>query len=449
MRRLDLQGNYTAVKEDDWTQSLEKYFDEGWRDVPSIDKELELVQEIKQGSEKSRDEFIESNLRFVVDIAKKYAGSIAGVLQLNDLINEGNDGLVIAVDKIAADHYDETRGFRFVTYAVWWIRQSILSSLDTKSNLVRLPVNQAVAVRKINSFISKTKNETGEIPSVQEIVDSLEMNFGDVECLIKYSQKNNIISLDAPLYNSFTGNRENLLFHKFNSPEEDIRLLEEVWNQEDQVASDNCLKQDDLRRNIDRVLLTLPEREAEVLRLSFGIYPNDLSLDDIIQKHKIRRKKGFMKKLALVESMKDKTYVFDRNTQQYEATTEENINKKAHSFMDLLVNIYDVLGKENVPKEIARLDLTNSELMALSEYFNLELSFETIGSHMGLTLERIRQIKDKALMRMRYPGRSNVLKEHKEFFSYPEVKRVREDREYREKLKEQEEEKKEPIEEVV
>ena len=246
-------------------QSLDRYLQEiGEVELLTADEEVELARQIKQGSQTALEQLTKANLRFVVSVAKQYQNQ---GLSLGDLINEGNLGLIKA-----AKRFDETKGFKFISYAVWWIRQAILQALAEQSRIVRLPLNRVGALHKIGKTSSGLEQEFGREPSANEIADELEMSPYEVMDTLKISSRH--LSLDAP----------------FNDGE-DNRLLD-VLEDKFQPSPDEKLIGDSLKSEIVKALSTLTEREAEVISLYFGINrEHSLTLEEIGEKFKLTRER--------------------------------------------------------------------------------------------------------------------------------------------------------------
>lgn len=245
--------------------SLEQYLQE-IGEVPLLnhDEEVELAKRIRDGDEPSLEKLTKANLRFVVSVAKQYQSQ---GLSLGDLINEGNLGLIKA-----ANRFDETRGFKFISYAVWWIRQSILQALAEQSRIVRLPLNRVGTMNKIGKAFSALEQEFEREPSPEEIAQILEISDFEVSDTIQRSGKH--VSLDAPF-----------------SEEEENRLLDIIENQE-QPSPDNTLISESLRIELDRALSTLTPREAEVVKLYFGLdLETPLTLEEIGEKFELTRER--------------------------------------------------------------------------------------------------------------------------------------------------------------
>jgi len=236
-------------------QSLEKYLQEiGEMELLSPDEEIELARRIRKGDFRALEKLTKANLRFVVSVAKQYQNQ--GLL-LGDLINEGNLGLIKA-----AKRFDETRGFKFISYAVWWIRQSILQALAEQSRVVRLPLNRVGALNKIGKAFSNLEQEFEREPSPEEIAEQLSISAFEVTDTMKMSGRH--LSMDAP----------------FNQGE-DNRLLD-IIQDEGQAPPDHTLMDESLKVEVERALESLSEREAEVVRLYFGLNrEHPLTLEEI------------------------------------------------------------------------------------------------------------------------------------------------------------------------
>jgi RNA polymerase primary sigma factor len=245
--------------------SLDQYLQEiGEVSLLSHEEEIELAKRIRDGDEQALEGLTKANLRFVVSVAKQYQGQ---GLSLGDLINEGNLGLIKA-----ANRFDETRGFKFISYAVWWIRQSILQALAEQSRIVRLPLNRVGTMNKIGKAFSALEQEFEREPSSEEIAQALELSDFEVSETIQKSGKH--LSLDAPF-----------------SEEEENRLLDIIENQE-QPSPDNTLLSESLRIELDRALSTLTLREAEVVKLYFGLdLETPLTLEEIGEKFQLTRER--------------------------------------------------------------------------------------------------------------------------------------------------------------
>lgn len=246
-------------------QSLDKYLQE-IGEVPLLvpEEEIELARRIKKGDQISLEKLTKANLRFVVSVAKQYQNQ---GLSLGDLINEGNLGLIKA-----AKRFDETRGFKFISYAVWWIRQSILQALAEQSRVVRLPLNRVGALNKIGKAFSNLEQAYEREPSASEIAEELEMTPFEVSDTLKISGRH--ISMDAP----------------FNQGE-DNRLLDVIHNDQ-QPSPDHQLISESLKIEVERALATLTKREAEVVKLYFGLdREHPLTLEEIGEKFNLTRER--------------------------------------------------------------------------------------------------------------------------------------------------------------
>ena len=240
MRQLKITKQVTNRE----TASLDKYLQEiGKVDLITADEEVELAQKIKAGDQRALEKLTKANLRFVVSVAKQYQNQ---GLTLPDLINEGNLGLIKA-----AQRFDETRGFKFISYAVWWIRQSILQALAEQSRIVRLPLNKIGSINKINKMYALLEQSNERPPSAEEIAKELDMTVNDVKESMKNSGRH--LSMDAPLVEGEDSNLYDVL-RSGESPNPDRELIHES-----------------LQTEIERALETLTPREADVVRLYFGL----------------------------------------------------------------------------------------------------------------------------------------------------------------------------------
>jgi RNA polymerase primary sigma factor len=251
MRQLKITKQVTNRE----TASLDKYLQEiGKVDLITADEEVELAQRIKAGDQIALEKLTKANLRFVVSVAKQYQNQ---GLTLPDLINEGNLGLIKA-----AQRFDETRGFKFISYAVWWIRQSILQALAEHSRIVRLPLNKIGSINKINKTFAFLEQAHERMPSPEEIAKELDMTVEDVKQSLKNSGRH--VSMDAPLIDGEDSNLYDVL-RSGESPNPDRELLHES-----------------LRTEIERALETLTPREADVIRLYFGLAgQHSMTLEEI------------------------------------------------------------------------------------------------------------------------------------------------------------------------
>ena len=261
MRQLKITKSITNRD----SASLDKYLQEiGREDLITAEDEVELAQKIKQGDQVALEKLVKANLRFVVSVSKQYQNQ---GLTLPDLINEGNLGLIKA-----AQRFDETRGFKFISYAVWWIRQSILQAIAEQARIVRLPLNQVGALSRINKEFSRLEQQFEREPSPAEIADSLDIEYDKVTEARKISGRH--VSVDAPFREGEDGTLLDVLSND-NSPNTDISLISESLNKE-----------------IDRSLSTLTDREKEIIKLFFGIgVVHPLSLEEIGEKFDLTRER--------------------------------------------------------------------------------------------------------------------------------------------------------------
>jgi len=260
MRQLKITKSITNRE----SASLDKYLQEiGKEELITVEEEVELAQRIKKGDQAALEKLTRANLRFVVSVAKQYQNQ---GLSLPDLINEGNLGLIKAAEK-----FDETRGFKFISYAVWWIRQSILQALAEQSRIVRLPLNQVGSLNKINKAFSKFEQEHERKPSPEELAESLELPADKVADTLRVSGRH--VSVDAPFVDG-----------------EDNSLLDVLVNN-DSPNADRTLIQESLAREIHRALATLTEREADIIRLFFGIGCQEMTLEEIGERFGLTRER--------------------------------------------------------------------------------------------------------------------------------------------------------------
>ena len=247
------------------TASLEKYLQEiGKVDLITADEEVLLAQRIKQGDRLALEKLTKANLRFVVSVSKQYQNQ---GLSLQELINEGNLGLIKA-----AERFDETRGFKFISYAVWWIRQSIMQALAEQSRIVRLPLNRIGNLNKINHAYAKLEQEFEREPNPSEIAELLEVDEQDVLSSMKNAGKH--LSMDAPLFT------------------DDENSLYDVLSSDEGPNPEKDLMHDSLRIEIERAISTLTSREADILRLYFGLGIRvPYSLEEIAQKYELTRER--------------------------------------------------------------------------------------------------------------------------------------------------------------
>ena len=260
MRQLKISKSITNRE----SASLDKYLQEiGHEELLSVDEEVELAQKIRKGDRRALERLTRANLRFVVSVAKQYQNQ---GLSLPDLINEGNVGLIKAAEK-----FDETRGFKFISYAVWWIRQSILQAIAEQSRIVRLPLNQVGSVNKINRELNKFEQEHERRPSVDEIADRIDLPEDKIEEAMKVNNRH--VSMDAPFVDG-----------------EDNSLLD-VLADNDMPMADKALVQESLRKEIDRAIEQLNDREQKVVRAFFGIGSPEMTLEEIGEKYNLTRER--------------------------------------------------------------------------------------------------------------------------------------------------------------
>lgn len=260
MRQLKITKSITNRE----SASLDKYLQEiGREDLITVEEEVELAQAIKRGDRQALEKLTRANLRFVVSVAKQYQNQ---GLSLPDLINEGNLGLIKAAEK-----FDETRGFKFISYAVWWIRQSILQALAEQSRIVRLPLNQVGSLNKISKAFQKFEQENERRPSAEELAQELDLSVEKVTDSLKVSGRH--ISMDAPFVEG-----------------EDNSLLDVLVNDDAPVA-DRMLINESLQKEIDRALSTLTERESDIIKMFFGIGCQEMTLEEIGDKFQLTRER--------------------------------------------------------------------------------------------------------------------------------------------------------------
>ncbi|MBS4059123.1 MAG: sigma-70 family RNA polymerase sigma factor [Bacteroidetes bacterium] len=261
MRQLKITKQVTNRE----TASLDKYLQEiGKVELITAEEEVELAQRIKQGDRAALEKLTKANLRFVVSVSKQYQNQ---GLSLPDLINEGNLGLIKA-----AQRFDETRGFKFISYAVWWIRQSILQALAEQSRIVRLPLNKIGSINKINKAYAKLEQQFEREPNAEEIADILEVTENEVKESLKNAGRH--ISMDAPLI------------------QDEDNTMYDVLRSEEAITPETELLYESLRKEIDRAISTLTPREADVIRLYFGLngsYP--MTLEEIGEKFDLTRER--------------------------------------------------------------------------------------------------------------------------------------------------------------
>ena len=274
MRQLKISKSITNRE----SASLEKYLSDISREeLLSIEEEVELAGRIRQGDRKALERLTKANLRFVVSVAKQYQNQ---GLSLPDLINEGNVGLIKA-----AERFDETRGFKFISYAVWWIRQAILQALAEQSRIVRLPLNQVGSLGKINKAVAKFEQENERNPSLEELAEKLDIPVDKLIDSMRVAGKH--VSMDAP----FADGEENCL----------LDVIADTGTPE----TDNALQQESLATEIERALSKLSERDSEIIRMFFGLNQPEKSLEEIadhfgLTRERVRQiKEKIIKKLRM------------------------------------------------------------------------------------------------------------------------------------------------------
>jgi RNA polymerase primary sigma factor len=276
MRQLKITKSITNRE----SQSLEKYLQEiGKVELITPEEEVQLAIRIKQGDLKALDRLTKANLRVVVSVAKQYQNQ---GLSLPDLINEGNLGLIKA-----AQRFDETRGFKFISYAVWWIRQSILQALAEQSRIVRLPLNKVGLTNRINKAFQQLEQEYEREPSAEELAEVLELDTEEVAATLSMSSRH--VSMDSPIADG-----------------EDSTLIDIMFNPNAELADENIINKESLKKEIERSLNTLTERQQEVIRYFFGIgIDHPMSLEDIGERFCLTRER--------VRQIKDKAITKLRN----------------------------------------------------------------------------------------------------------------------------------------
>ena len=276
MRQLKITKSITNREND----SLDKYLQEfGHEELLTVEEEVELAQRIRKGDRKALEKLTKSNLRFVVSVAKQYQNQ---GLSLQDLINEGNVGLIKAAEK-----FDETRGFKFISYAVWWIRQSILQAIAEQSRIVRLPLNQVGSVNKINKVLNKFEQENERRPSINELAEKIDLPEEKIEDAMKVTGKH--ISVDAPFIDG-----------------EESSLLDTMTSS-DTPTADNELVLESLRNEIARALQFLNERERNVIEAFFGINQQEMTLEEIADKYSLTRERVRQIKEKAIRRLRNNT----------------------------------------------------------------------------------------------------------------------------------------------
>lgn len=246
--------------------SLDKYLqDVNKEGMINADEEVELAKKIKEGDQNALDKLVKANLRFVVSVAKQYQHQ---GLSLPDLINEGNLGLIKA-----AQRFDETRGFKFISYAVWWIRQSIMQAIAEQARIIRLPLNQIGSISKVNKAFSQLEQQFERPPSMDELAESLELNEEKVADVMSNAVRH--VSTDAPV-----------------KDEDDYKLIDTL-SDNDSPKTDKILIQESLKREIERTLSILSEKEREILKMFFGIGgSNELTLEEISDRFSMSKERA-------------------------------------------------------------------------------------------------------------------------------------------------------------
>ena len=276
MRQLKITKSITNRE----SASLDKYLQEiGKEELISVEEEVELAQRIRKGDQEALEKLTKANLRFVVSVAKQYQNQ---GLSLPDLINEGNLGLIKAAEK-----FDETRGFKFISYAVWWIRQSILQALAEQSRIVRLPLNQVGSLNKINKAFARFEQEHERTPSAEELATELELPKEKVTDTLRVAGRH--ISVDAPFADG-----------------EDNSLLDVLVNT-DSPNADRGLINESLATEVERALEILTERERDIIRYFFGIGTSEMTLEEIGEKFDLTRERVRQIKEKAIRKLRQST----------------------------------------------------------------------------------------------------------------------------------------------
>ena len=276
MRQLKITKSITNRE----SASLDKYLQEiGKEDMISTEEEVELAQRIRKGDKKALERLTKANLRFVVSVAKQYQNQ---GLSLPDLINEGNLGLIKAAEK-----FDETRGFKFISYAVWWIRQSILQAIADQSRIVRLPLNQVGSVNKINRALSKFEQENERRPNIEELSETTELPMEKIGEAMSVNTRH--VSMDAPF------------------AEGDDNSLLDVMINDDSPMADQMLVIESLRSEINNALKMLNERERNVVEAFFGINQPEMTLEEIGTKFGLTRERVRQIKEKAIRRLRNST----------------------------------------------------------------------------------------------------------------------------------------------
>lgn len=276
MRQLKITKSITNRD----SAALEKYLQEiGHEELLTVEEEVELAQRIRRGDHEALERLTKANLRFVVSVAKQYQNQ---GLSLADLINEGNLGLIKAAEK-----FDETRGFKFISYAVWWIRQSILQAIAEQSRIVRLPLNQVGSVNKINRELHRFEQENERRPSVNEIADRVDIPEDKIKEVLKVPNRHT--SIDAPF------------------SESDESSLLDILPNDDSPMADNELVAESLRNEITRTLQVLNDRERHIIEAFFGINQPEMTLEEIGEKFGLTRERVRQIKEKAIRPLRNST----------------------------------------------------------------------------------------------------------------------------------------------
>ncbi|MGP1464391.1 RNA polymerase sigma factor RpoD/SigA [Prevotella koreensis] len=276
MRQLKISKSITNRE----SAALDKYLQEiGHEELLSVEEEVVLAQRIKSGDREALEKLTKANLRFVVSVAKQYQNQ---GLSLSDLINEGNLGLIKAAEK-----FDEKRGFKFISYAVWWIRQSILQAIAEHSRIVRLPLNQVGSVNKINKMLNKFEQENERRPSINEIAEGVDLPEDKIEDAMKVQARH--VSVDAPFAD---GDNNSLL---------------DVLPNEDAAMADKMLLLESLRDEIKRALQILNDRERKIIEAFFGIDQPEMTLEEIGTKYGLTRERVRQIKEKAIRRLRNNT----------------------------------------------------------------------------------------------------------------------------------------------
>jgi RNA polymerase primary sigma factor len=279
MRQLKITKQVTNRE----AASLDKYLQEiGKIDLLTADEEVELARRIRQNDYHALNKLIRANLRFVVSVSKQYQNQ---GLTLPDLINEGNIGLIKA-----AKRFDETKGFKFISYAVWWIRQSILQALAEQARIVRLPLNKIGSINKINQVFAKLEQDFERAPTPEEIAKELEIEAADIKQIINNTGHH--VSMDAPISHDDDNNLYDIMLSK------------------DSISPESDLLRESLNKEVERILSTLTNREAEIIRLYYGLNGrNALTLEEIGEKFDLTRERVRQIKGKVIKVLKSRSKI--------------------------------------------------------------------------------------------------------------------------------------------